>query len=280
MVKAMRVINSRTHDIVGAIIGDIVGSVYEFDNYRSKDFVLFKGYHGQECFATDDSIMTLAICEALMESEDDGSDLPKKAVECMKRIGHPYPDCGYGGRFLQWMYSNNSKPYYSFGNGSAMRVSPVAYFARSLAHAEELAEKTAAVTHNHPEGIKGAKVTAGLVYLALSHVSKSELRSYAEKSYDIDFTLDEIRPTYKFNETCMETVPQAIVAFLESNSFEDTIRNAISIGGDSDTIAAITGGIAGAYYGVPASLHDKAITYLDERLSAILRELESSHEKK
>ena len=273
----MRARNRNARNVIGAIIGDIAGSVYEFDNYRGKDFVMFDDYDGGRCFATDDSIMTLAVAKALLDAGEDGEGLAELTAYNMRKVGRPYPHCGYGGRFYDWMYDDSMGPYNSFGNGSAMRVSPVAYFARSLTQAEEFAEQTAAVTHNHPEGIKGAKVTAGLVYLALNGLNKNALRAYAEESYDLNFTLDEIRPTYRFNETCMETVPQAIVAFLESKDFEDAIRNAISIGGDSDTLAAITGGIAGAFYGVPAELHDKATTFLDERLLGILRAVERSY---
>lgn len=273
----MRARNRNVRNVIGAIIGDIAGSVYEFDNYRSKDFVLFGDYDGSKCFATDDSIMTLAVAKALLDTGEDGEGLSELTTYSMRKVGRPYPHCGYGGRFYEWMYDDGMGPYNSFGNGSAMRVSPVAYFAKNLTQAEKFAEQTASVTHNHPEGIKGAQVTAGMVYLALNRFGKGVMRAYAEGSYDLNFTLDEIRPTYRFNETCMDTVPQAIVAFLESKDFEDAIRNAISIGGDSDTLAAITGGIAGAFYGVPAEFHDKALTFLDERLSGILQAVENSY---
>ena len=254
--------------MVGALAGDMAGSVYEFDNMRRKDFELFAPYHGNECGPTDDSIMTIAIAKALWESRDDASDLEENAVRCMREIGQRFPTCGYGAKFFEWMYSEDPKPYYSFGNGAAMRVSPVSYFARDLSHAERLAEKVTRVTHNHPEGIRGAKVTAGLGYLALQGESKEMLRAYAEKFYDISFSLDTIRPTYSFRISCMETVPQAIVAFLEAKDFEDAIRNAISIGGDSDTLAAIAGGIAGAYYGIPQFVFEQAVSRLDENLEA------------
>ena len=269
----MKIVSNNRRSLVGALVGDIVGSIYEFDNYRAKDFVPFADYHREKCFATDDSIMTLAVCKALMESQDI-SDLSSQAVRYMQEIGRPYPRCGFGGRFFSWIYSDNPKPYNSFGNGSAMRVSPVAYFANNLEEAELLAEKVTAVTHNHPEGIKGAKVTAGLVYLALCGKSREDLRAYAEKFYDLNFTIDEIRPKYRFNETCMKTVPQAIVAFFESTDFDDALRTAISVGGDSDTLAAITCGIAGAFYGVPDFYYTKALTYLDDRLLSVFREFE------
>lgn len=253
--------------MIGAIIGDIVGSIYEFDNIKTKDFELF----GNGCFATDDSIMTLAIADAVLESNPNHSDLAENAVRSMQLIGRPYPHCGYGGNFMRWMYDNDPQPYNSFGNGAAMRVSPVAYAAKSLEETEKMAEIVTAVTHNHPEGIKGAKATAAAVYLALHRFSKFDISSYVKtKYYNIDFKLDDIRDTYMFNETCQDTVPQAIEAFLEATSFEDAIRNAISIGGDSDTIAAITGSIAGAYYEIPDDIKAKAIHHLDARMRHIL----------
>lgn len=266
----MKLTAKSIQNVLGAIAGDIAGSVYEFDNYRRKDFEIFAPYHGHDCFPTDDSVMTLAILKALSESKNDASDLEDNAARYMREIGRLYPSCGYGGRFYEWMYGKNPGPYNSFGNGAAMRVSPVSYFAENLSHAEALAEKVTKVTHNHSEGLKGAKVTAGLGYLALQGNSKSELCEYAKKFYTLSFSLDEIRPTYQFNETCMETVPQAIVAFLESIDFEDALKNAVSLGGDSDTLAAITCGIAGAYYGVPAWIADKVRGFLDERLKSVL----------
>lgn len=253
--------------IMGAIVGDIVGSIYEFKNHRSKDFPLFS----EKCFATDDSIMTLAIADAVREWNSTGDDLGKLAVEKMQKIGRPYPYCGYGGRFFEWMYSSNPVPYYSFGNGSAMRVSAVAYAANSILEVKELSRIVTAVTHNHPEGLKGAEATAVATWIALHGFSKDDIREYVKANYyPLDFTLDEIRPFYQFNETCQNTVPQAIQAFLESTDFEDAIRNAISIGGDSDTLAAITGAIAGAYYGVPDAIYEETYRYLDKTQKTIL----------
>lgn len=253
--------------MIGAIVGDIVGSIYEFNNIRTKDFPLF----GAGCFATDDSIMTLAVAKALMCCiPGDAENLGRETVRQMRGVGFPYPDCGYGGRFYEWMYGGNPKPYNSFGNGAAMRVSPVAYFAKSLEDVKALSRAVTEVTHNHPEGIKGAEATAVATYLALNGSLKGSIRDVMSEYYDLSFTLDEIRPTYSFNETCQETVPQAIVAFLESTGFEDAIRNAISIGGDSDTLACITGAIAGAYYGVPRDIEMKAARYLDDDLFEIL----------
>jgi len=258
--------------VIGAIIGDIVGSRFEWNNHRSKDFELFTG----ECFATDDSIMTLAIGKALMESKSGWSDLGEQAVRCMQEVGRPYPRCGYGGRFWDWMYSDHPKPYNSFGNGAAMRVSACGFVARSLEEAKALSKAVTEVTHNHPEGLKGAEATVVAIYMARTGSTIEEIRDVIDQEYyPINFTLDEIRDTYAFNETCQDTVPQALEAFFESNSFEDAIRNAISVGGDSDTLAAITGGIAEAYYGVPADLKEKAKTFLDNRLLEILTKYEN-----
>lgn len=252
--------------MIGAIIGDIVGSRFEWDNYRAKDFELFT----KDCFATDDSIMTLAIGKALMSSKPDWSDLGEQAVRCMQEVGRPYPDCGYGGRFWDWMYSDDPQPYNSFGNGAAMRVSACGFMAKSLDEAITLSKAVTEVTHNHPEGLKGAEATVVAIYMARTGSSMAQIREIIDREYyPMDFTLDEIRDTYQFNETCQDTVPQALMAFFESTSFEDAIRNAISVGGDSDTLAAITGGVAEAYYGVPGELKQKALEYLDDRLLEI-----------
>lgn len=260
--------------MLGAIVGDIVGSVYEFSNHRSKKFELFK----PQCFATDDSIMTISIAKAVLESAPDHHDLADNAVKYMREVGQPYPDCGYGGRFMDWMYSDHPQPYNSFGNGAAMRVSPVAYAAKSIEEVVEMSREVTAVTHNHPEGIKGAEATAVCTWLALHGAEKDRILDVVNNLYyRIDFTLDEIRPTYRFNETCQDTVPQALEAFFESTDFEDAIRNAISVGGDSDTLAAITGAVAGAYYGIPKDIAEKAYSYLDPSLKDILSEFESRY---
>jgi ADP-ribosyl-[dinitrogen reductase] hydrolase len=253
--------------MLGAIVGDIVGSRFEFNNHRSKEFKLFD----QACSITDDSIMTLAVAQALMETEK--SMEPKRAyrftddyhrllgqltVKCMQEIGRKYPNCGYGSRFACWMFSDKPKPYNSFGNGAAMRISPAALAARSESEATRLSATITAVTHNHPEGIKGAEATVLAIYMAGHGCSKEEIRDRISKDYyPLDFSIEQIRPTYQFNAICQESVPQAITAFLESASFEDAIRTAISLGGDSDTIGAITGSIAEAYYGVPEEIGHK-----------------------
>ncbi len=231
--------------------------------------------------------MTLAVAKAIMETEKNLKLLSNNSVSnfyyyellrrmtirYMQEIGRKYPYCGYGGMFGHWIFSDNPKPYNSFGNGAAMRISPIGFIAATEEKARILSERITAVTHNHNEGIKGAEATVISIYMAKKRASKEEIRQEInENYYNLNFTIDEIRDTYEFNETCQETVPQAIVAFLESNSFEDAIRTAISVGGDSDTLAAITGSIAEAYYGIPEDIKEKALTYLDADLRSIYDE--------
>ena len=253
--------------MIGAIIGDVVGSRFEFDNFKSKDFEMFD----TECFFTDDTVMTLAVAKALMKYDEisDYDSFKTELIGVMHEVGMRYPGCGYGGRFYVWMMDNLTEPYNSFGNGSAMRVSPVGWFAKSLEECEALAAATAEVTHNHPEGIKGAVAVAGAIFLARTGHTMDEIKEYASKFYTIDFTLDEIREDYDFYEICQKSVPQALQAFFESKSFEDAIRNAISIGGDSDTIAAMTGSIAEAFYGADEDIKETALSYLDDYLLEI-----------
>ena len=242
--------------MLGAIIGDMVGSVYEFHNHKSKDFPLFS----DRCFPTDDSIMTIAIAKAILENGGKSEGLSEKTIEWMQKIGRQYPNCGYGGRFYKWMFARNPHPYGSYGNGSAMRVSACGWAGGTLDEVKALSRAVTVISHNHPEGIKGAEATACAVFLARNGHSKEEIRSFIEENYyTLDFTIDEIRPIYEFNESCQGTVPQAIVSFLESRSFADAIRNAISIGGDSDTLAAITGAIAEAYYGIYDDVREEVI---------------------
>lgn len=263
--------------MLGAIIGDIVGSRFEFDNHRSKKFELF----GEDCFVTDDSIMTLAIAKAIMEAaktavpsqSDYHALLSDLTVRYMQGLGRKYPNCGFGGMFCHWVFSDHPKPYNSFGNGAAMRVSPAGFAAATEQEALALSDTVTAVTHNHDEGLKGAAATTIAIYMARRGALKSEIQARIERDYyPLDFRIDDIRQTYEFNETCQETVPQAIQCFLESDSFEDAIRTAVSLGGDSDTIAAITGAIAEAYYGIPKAIEEKALTYLDEALHGIYDE--------
>ncbi len=252
---------------MGAIIGDIVGSRFEWENYRAKDFSLLT----DDCFFTDDSVMTIAIAKALLECNGEYSDLSNKTILNMQKVGRKYPDSGYGSGFYSWLFSRTPVPYNSWGNGSAMRVSACAYLARSLEEAIELSDKVTNITHNHPEGLKGAEATTVATYMALHGFSKEEIKKHIlENYYDINFTLDSIRETYQFDGSCQGTVPQALEAFFESTDYEDAIRNAISIGGDSDTIAAITGAVAGAYYGIPPKIKNSAYTYLTAHLQVIV----------
>ncbi|TXJ35572.1 ADP-ribosylglycohydrolase family protein [Brachyspira aalborgi] len=262
--------------MLGAIIGDIVGSIYEFDNIKTKDFNLFT----KEMFFTDDTVMTVAIADAIMNGGQH-----ENFIQSMKKWGCNYIDKSYGHSFRRWLKSENSEPYNSWGNGSAMRVSPCGWIAKlnipfeeGLKLTEDLAKKSAEVTHNHPEGIKGAQATASSIFFMRHGKSKNAIEEYKNKlkdyiqnkyKYDLNFTLNEIRPSYDFNESCQKTVPQAIVSFLESENFEDAIRNAISIGGDSDTLAAITGSIAEAAYGIPEDIKEKAISYLDNEIKEL-----------
>lgn len=248
--------------MLGAIIGDIIGSVYEFRSHKGKDFLLF----APGCAPTDDSLMTMAVGLACV-SVDTGNEWAFKQTLCttMRDIGRQYPDAGYGGNFYSWLMSDTMDPYGSYGNGSAMRVSPVAYAEHTLEDVERLAKWSAEVTHDHPEGIRGAQAIAAAIFLAKEGKSKEEIRAYVEeKYYDLDFTLDEIRPSYRFDVTCMGSVPQAIVCFLEAEDFEDAIRNAVSLGGDGDTIAAMAGAIAEAYFGIPDALREEAMEHMDE----------------
>lgn len=257
--------------MLGAMIGDIVGSRFEWDNIKSKKFTLFT----PDCEPTDDSIMTLAVAKAILACEGDYSKLADQAVVCMQELGRHYPDAGYGGHFSHWLRQVHPQPYNSYGNGSAMRVSPCAYVADTLDEAKALAKVVTDVSHNHPEGVKGAEATTAAIFLALHGSSIDEIRDYINANYyPMNFTLDEIRPDYDFDVSCQGSVPQAIMAFLESTGFEDAIRNAISIGGDSDTIAAITGSIAEAYYGIPEDIRSQAVRYLDEFEMDILNRFE------
>jgi type I restriction enzyme M protein len=258
--------------MLGAIVGDIAGSRFEWDNIKTKEF----DFLTDGCACTDDSIMSLAIAAALLAWDGrDDARLGALAVQSMRGIGQLYPHCGYGGRFGRWMYADDPCPYHSFGNGAAMRVSACGWAAQTLDEARRLSRAVTQVTHNHPEGIKGAEAVAVCVFLARTGHSIPEIRDHVHRYYyPMDFTLDNIRAAYMFNETCQDTVPQAIMAFLESTGFEDAIRNAVSLGGDSDTLAAITGSVAEAYYGIPPDLRLRALTFLDERLFAILTAFE------
>ena len=239
----------------GAIIGDIVGSRFEFDNgNKSKEFELFT----PECDFTDDTVMTIAVAEALLNAGKDADEKTVKTnlIKSMKKWGQKYPNSGYGARFIDWVLTDDPKPYGSYGNGSGMRVSPVGWLYDTIERTCEVAKWTAEVTHNHPEGIKGAESTATAIYMARHGASKEEIKQYLENEfeYDLSRTLDVIRPDYYHVEDCMRTMPEAFECFLESDSYEDCLRNVMYIGGDTDTLGAIAGAIAEAFWGVPVSM--------------------------
>ena len=260
--------------MLGAIIGDIVGSVYEFNNIKTKEFPFF-GDEYEHPFFTDDTVMSLSIAMALLQSKGNYKNLSNDCIRYMQYIGQKYPFCGYGGSFYNWIFADDPQPYNSYGNGSAMRVSACGFVGKDLEEVKDLSRKVTEISHNHPEGLKGAEATAVAIYLAREGKSIKEIKDYITQNYyKIDFTLDEIRPTYRFNEICQDTVPQALEAFFESTSYEDAIRNAISIGGDSDTLGAITGGIAEAYYGIPKKIREEGKSFLDDTLKFILEEFE------
>ncbi len=248
--------------MLGAIIGDTVGSLYEFSSGKTKDFEFLT----PSCHLTDDSLMTIAVgCACVGASIYDKDDFQSTLCRLMREIGNMYPSAGYGANFYNWLLDESAQAYNSYGNGSAMRVSPVAWAASSLDDAERLALWSAEITHNHDEGIKGAQAVAACIFMARNGESKEKIRGYVDENYyPMDFTLDEIRPKYRFDVTCQGSVPQAIMCFLEGEDFEDTVRNAISLGGDGDTIAAIAGSIAEAYFGIPEDLQEKILGYMDE----------------
>jgi ADP-ribosylglycohydrolase len=247
--------------MIGAIAGDIIGSVYEWNNIKTTEFELFVPRSN----FTDDTVLTAAVADSILNKID--------YAAALKEYGRNFPHAGYGGMFIKWIFSEDSQPYNSFGNGSAMRVSPVGYAFDSLGDVLDEARRSAEVTHNHPEGIKGAQATAAAIFLARKNHHKNEIKKYIidNFAYNLDQTLEEIRPFYRFDVSCQGSVPQAIIAFLESNNFEDAIRKAVSIGGDSDTIACITGGIAQAYYrGVPPAIVAKVREILPEELMEVV----------
>ena len=257
--------------MLGAIIGDIVGSPYEFDyrNIKTKFFPLFS----EKSHFTDDTVMTIAVAESLLNAGTMASlgDIRAAVVGKMQSWGLRYPNAGYGMRFIRWLTKENPQPYNSWGNGSAMRVSSVGWLYDSLERTLEVAKATADVTHNHPEGIKGAQATAAAIYLARNGKDRSEIRTYIEKTFGYDFsrTCNEIRPTYRHVESCQETVPEALTAVWEGKDFEDTIRLAVSLGGDSDTLTCIAGGIAEAIWGVPEDIKTQALARLPDEMKFV-----------
>ncbi|RXE58596.1 ADP-ribosylglycohydrolase family protein [Acetivibrio mesophilus] len=271
--------------MLGAIIGDVIGSRFEWHNVKTVDFKLF---NSQSRF-TDDTVMTIAIADAILNKEHhknfiiDTIQSKRSYAYKLKEYGKKYPNVGYGRMFEQWLSSEELKPYNSYGNGSAMRVSPIGFAFDTLEDVMKEAKRSAIVTHNHREGIKGAQAVASAVFLARTGKSKKEIKDFIEKKfrYNLDQRLDDIRPNYKFDSSCKGSVPQAIIAFLESESFEDAIRKAISIGGDSDTIACITGGIAQAYYReIPGFIVDRVRLILDSGLKRVLDRFNDKYDNK
>ena len=264
--------------MIGAILGDIIGSRHEFFNIKTKDFELFT----PRCGFTDDSVMTCAVALAMMECKGNYKDLSEKTVEVMQSVGRKYPNCGYGGMFYEWMFSDQPKPYNSYGNGAAMRISPVGFIARNVEEAKDLSYKVTSVTHNHPEGLKGAEATAVAIVMARQGCSKEEIRKVMERNYyKPEYTVEGYRKEIKGHgaETCQVSLPEALQCFYEGEDYEDVIRNCISIGGDSDTLAAIAGGIAEAFYGVPEEFKEQLSIYLDERLMNIVESFEETVRK-
>jgi ADP-ribosylglycohydrolase len=262
---------SNSNTIIGAVIGDVIGSVFEWNNIKTTDFDLFN----PKCDFTDDTVLTIAVADCILNKKD--------FAKTIWEFGRKYRGRGYGGSFRNWLQEDNLKPYGSFGNGSAMRASAVGFALNDIETVMEVAKQSAEVTHNHPEGIKGAQATATAIFLARQGKSKQEIKDYISRTfkYNLDFTLDEIRPTYKFDVTCQGSVPQAIVAFLESSDFESAIRLAISIGGDSDTIASITGGIASAFYKqIPTEIMDFVVDKLPSEYVEIMNKFDDKYDRK
>ena len=264
----------------GAIIGDIIGQPYEFIIHKSKEFPLFNATP----HFTDDTVMTLAVCDGILKA---GLDAGKKEMELsiIERIRHwaeKYPDAGYGKMFKIWLGKKSHRPYKSFGNGAAMRVSSVGWLFDTLERTREVARWSAEVTHNHKEGIKGAETVASAIYLARTGASKKEIKDYIQKKfkYDLSKTCDDIRPSYCFDSSCQGTCPQAITAFLDGESFEDVIRNAVSLGGDSDTIAAIAGSIAEAFFGIPEFFKEKVMEFTKDDMHEVIRDFETVARKR
>jgi len=255
--------------MIGCIIGDVVGSVYEFNGTKSKDFPLF---HPDGNY-TDDSVLTIATARAILDGK------PYEQMYKEYGLKYPCPMGSYGSGFKKWLYASDMKPYQSYGNGSAMRVGPIGYAFEDCNTVLEEAKKSAEVTHNHPEGIKGAQATAMAIYMARRRATKEDMRNTlgTRFSYDLSRTCNDIRPFYRFDVTCQGTVPEAIIAFLDSTSFEDAIRLAVSLGGDADTLACITGGIAQAYYGIPKDIVEMGLSKVPEDLMRTVREFNEKY---
>lgn len=257
--------------MLGAVIGDIIGSVYEGHNIKTTDFPLWS----PNSAFTDDTVMTVAVAKALLETqENDYEDIKQSIIKEMQYFGGKYPLAGYGFNFRQWLAAENPMPYNSWGNGSAMRVSSVGWLYPTLAETLAVAKLSAEVSHNHPLGVAGAQSVAAAIFLLRKGESREQVRDYITKTfgYNFKFTIEEIRPTYTFDISCQGSVPQAMTAFWEAQNFEDCIRKAVSIGGDSDTIAAIAGSMAEAYFAIPQTMVTKALEYLDDELLTVYKE--------
>ena len=263
--------------MIGAILGDMVGAPYEFDRGdKTKDFEMWI----PRARFTDDTVMTVAVAEALLSVGKDAAEeeVKRAVINAMQDWGERYPYAGYGGRFSRWLISPDPQPYNSWGNGSAMRVSSVGWLYDSIERTREVARWTAEVTHNHPEGVKGAESTASAIFMARKGCDKAAIKNYiiTEFAYDLSRTCDQIRPAYHHVESCQETVPEAITAFMEGNDFEDVIRTAVSLGGDCDTLTCIAGGMAEAYYGIPADMEAKTRERLKSDILAVLDAFEAA----
>jgi ADP-ribosylglycohydrolase len=253
----------------GAIIGDIVGSIYAFNNIKTKDFPFFS----KGCTFTDDSVLTIAVGMALIHDDNDYLSLSKNTVIWMRSIGKKFPNAGFGNMFYDWLFSEKPRPYESYGNGAGMRVSACGIIGKDLEQVKYLSKEVTRVTHNHNESYQAAEAIAICVHLLRKGQSKQQIKTHViNHYYALDFRLNDIRDAYRFTERAIDSTPEAIVAFLESNSFEDAIRNAISIGGDSDTIAAMTGALAAEHYGIPASIQEQALRFLDPLLKQYLHQ--------
>lgn len=259
----------------GAIVGDIVGSRFENVNCHQKNFPFFSTW----CRFTDDTLMTLAVAEALLNAgHSDDSALRAETIRCMQAMGEKYPHAGWGASFARWLREKDPKPYQSFGNGAAMRVSPIGEYARSEEEVKRLSRIITGVSHDHPEGLKGAECVAMCVYLAKNGASKEVIFARAKGYYPEigSDTCEQLSKTYRFDAGCLGSVPQALTCFFEGKDFEDTIRNAIYIGGDSDTIAAIAGGVAEAFFGIPQADISMAKRYLDDDLLKTAERIEQA----
>jgi len=261
----------------GAILGDVVGSRFEFDRGPwTKEFELVTA----RCGWTDDTVMTVAVAEALLKAGREASveTIKEECIRSMKKWGRKYPNAGYGARFVRWVLTNEPTPYNSLGNGSAMRVSAAGWLYDSLERTREVAKATAEVSHNHPEGIKGAECTAAVMFLARTGAGKEEIREYVtrEFGYDISKTVDQVRPFHHHDETCMDALPKALISFFEGESYEDVIRNAVSLGGDTDTIAAIAGAMGEAFFGMPAKLRALCLANVEADMAEVVKRFDEA----